>query len=93
MCLARDIFGSTAVLWASINLPKACLPLSLHFVSVSGVHCVRVWHPLSGVTGSACSFWVACYHMPETAVKRSIFATPIFLSQTFLTHQFFSKIP
>lgn len=69
-----------------------------------GVHCVRVWCWLcqgaastvsgSGVTGSACSFWVACYHIPETAVKRFIFATPIFLSQTFvLTHQFFSRIP
>ena len=33
MCLARDIFGPTAVLWPPSIFPKPRLPLSLHFVS------------------------------------------------------------
>ena len=33
MCLARDIFGPTAVLWPPSIFPKPSLPLSLHFVS------------------------------------------------------------
>lgn len=83
MCLTRDTFALTAVLWTSTSPQRVGLPGLLQFLSGFGIH----WR------WAAHFFWVSCCQMSVTPVKESIIAAPIFQSQTFLSYHFSSNIP